>query len=142
MTCPTPRAIESEVFVSSVTAAIDDRNAKKLFQLIIAQQFVLISVSDEQDADDEDAMGAITAEVDDYEVLVAFTSEPLASEFIDSMGDMFGEEDHIQGFIVDGDALLEYLPNDYGLLMNPETALTALIEPKLSQQVIATLHDA
>lgn len=132
---------DSDVIVAKMSAAIDDRDAKHLFQLILDQQFVLISINEDEDEDDADAMGAITAEVEDYEVLVAFTSESLAEEFINVMGDMFGENDQVQGFIVEGDALLEYLPENYGLLLNPETDHTALVEPTLVRTVIAIIED-
>ncbi len=128
---------ESDDIVSNIVAAIEATDSQKLLQLIVDQQFVLISVSTDEETDnDDEAMGAITAEVDDYEVLVAFTSEPLAGQFVDAMGDMFDNEDQVQGFIVDGEALLDYLPDDYGLLLNPETEHTALIKPDLAQQVI------
>ena len=128
---------ESDAFLSKFAVAIDSVDTKRLLQLIVDQNFVLISVVDDTDGDDDDAMGAITAEVEDFDVLVAFTSEPLAGEFVDAMGDMFGDQDQVQGFIVDGEALLDYLPEDYGLLLNPETEYVALIEPDLAQQVIA-----
>lgn len=128
---------EADVLVANIVAAVEARDTSTLLQLIVAQQFVLISVTDQADADDEEAMGAITAEVNDDEVLVAFTSEPLASEFVESMSDMFDEGDQIQGFIVEGDALLEYLPDDFGLLLNPETVFMVLIDAELARQVIA-----
>lgn len=126
-------ANQSEMELSEVISVIDAGDFRRLHEWIIGKQFVLISIQDEED--NEDAMGAITAEVDGMDVLVAFTSESLAGEFVDKRSELFDSADQVQGFIVHGDALLDYLPENYGLLLDPECEQTALIEPSLAQQI-------
>jgi len=124
---------ESDMDLTDLLPVIDARNSERLHEWITSKQFVLISIADHEE--DDEAMGAITAEVDGMDVLVAFTSETLAGEFVDKMSELFADEDQVQGFIVNGDALLDYLPEQYGLLLNPECDQTALIEPTLAQQI-------
>lgn len=120
----------------ALSAAIEDRDAPKLRQLILNGEFILINIQSEED-DEEDAMGALTAEIDDLPVLVAFTSERHAGAFVGAMGDLFEDSDEVQGFVVEGDALLEYLPDDYGLLVNPETESALVIDATLAAEVNA-----
>jgi len=127
----------SESTNQALDAAIADRNASKIRSLLLELQFVLINIEDEDE--DEESMGALTAEINEEEVLVAFTSEENAGIFVEEMSDLFTELDEVQGFVVDGETLLDYLPDDFGLLLDPETehALTidaALVSDILSQE--------
>ena len=121
--------------VSILFDAIDHRDIKTLSQLIVDIHFMLINVG-EADEEDEEALGAVTGQVDDREVLIAFTSEEFATEFVDEMGEMFDEGKKINGFVVDGVSLLNYLPEEFGILLNPETEGAALIDSELAEDLI------
>ena len=123
----------------ALSAAVEARDAAKLRELILDGEFILINIqSDEEDDDDEEAMGALTAEIDELPALVTFTSERHAGAFVGAMGDLFEDSEEVQGFLVDGDALLEYLPEDYGLLVNPETDSALVIDATLAAEVNAS----
>ncbi|TWU35955.1 SseB family protein [Novipirellula artificiosorum] len=119
---------------SALDAAINDRDASTIRSLLLQLQFVLINIED--DEDDDESMGALTAEIEGEEVLVAFTSEENAGIFVEEMGDMFTDEDEVQGFVVDGETLLEYLPEDFGLLLNPETEQRNIIDTELVNEIV------
>ena len=116
-------------------AAIEARDGSRLRELVLAGEFILINVQTDDD-DEEEGVGALTADLDDQPVLVAFTSEAHAGTFVGAMSELFEESDEVQGFLVEGDALLEYLPDEYGLLLNPETDDPQLIDAALSQQMV------
>ena len=97
-------------------------------------EFVLIKVSDSEQEED-DHLGALTANVEDFDVLVVFTNEQFATDFVGKMGELFEEDEEIEGFFVDGDAILEYLPEEFGLLINPEHEPTAVMQPSLLAQI-------
>ncbi|TWT81002.1 hypothetical protein CA13_24490 [Planctomycetes bacterium CA13] len=118
----------------ALDAAIADRDVSKIRTLILGLQFVLINIDD--DEEDDESMGALTAEVEEEEVLVAFTSEEHAGQFVEEMGDLFTELDEVQGFIVDGETLLDYLPEEFGLLLNPETDEKQIIDGGLVSEII------
>jgi hypothetical protein len=121
----------------ALMTTIVDRDAAAIRRQIIQREFILINVSDgEDDDDDGEEMGALTAEIDDFDVLVVFTSEEHAGRFVEGMGELFEEEDEVTGFVVDGNALLEYLPESYGLLINAESDGAQVIDPLLLGEVL------
>lgn len=119
---------------TTLIAAINDRDANQLRSLILAREFVMISVSGTDD--DDDSVGALTAELGDFEVLVAFTSEHNAGVFVREMSDLFEHEEEVDGVVVDGDAVLEYLPEGYGILLDPEIESVSLIDPTLAAELL------
>ncbi len=123
--------------VQDLDAAIADRDAVRIRNLLLKLDFVLINIDDEEETDsDEESMGALTAEIEDCDVLVAFTSEENAGEFVGAMGDLFTEDDEVQGFVVDGETLFEFLPEGFGLLLNPETDYKQMIDPDLAALIL------
>ena len=121
-----------------LNAAIDQRDAGLVRQQVLAREFILINILDEEEEEDDEQMGALTAAIDDFEALVAFTSEENAGNFVQSQGEMFQDDDEVQGFLVEGDALLEYLPESFGLLINPETDEAKVIDPAFAGEVIGS----
>lgn len=119
--------------VEAYATAIEAKDADVLRTLILAGEFILINVQSEED--DEEGMGALTADIDDTPVLVAFSTEEHAGAFVGAMSDMFDEADEVHGFLVEGDALLEYLPDDYGLLIDPETEDIQLIGVEIAKNI-------
>ncbi|TWU45197.1 hypothetical protein Q31b_03680 [Novipirellula aureliae] len=124
----------SESTNQALDAAIADRNASRIRSLLLELQFVLINIED--DEEDEESMGALTAEINEEEVLVAFTSEENAGIFVEEMSDLFTELDEVQGFVVDGETLLDYLPEDFGLLLDPETEDALTIDAALVGEIL------
>lgn len=122
---------------NDLMTAIIDRDAATIRQHVLGREFILINISDEEDDEEEDQMGALTAEIDNFDVLVVFTSEETAGHFVESMGEMFEDQDDITGFVVEGQALLEYLPDHFGLLINAESENAQVVDPLLVSEVLA-----
>ena len=80
----------SESQSSSLLSAIAERDAAQIRSLILDGEFVLLSISEGEDDDEED-VGALTAEVGDFDVLVAFTSEKNAGVFVRETEDLFDD---------------------------------------------------
>ncbi len=121
---------------AALIAAINERDASQLRSLMLAREFVMISISG--DEDDNDSVGALTAELGDFEVLVVFTSEQNAGVFVREMGELFENEEEVDGVVVEGDAVLEYLPEGFGMLLNPEIESASLIDPMLAAEILKT----
>jgi hypothetical protein len=84
----------------------------------------------------DDDFGAMVLEVDDFPALAAFTSEECAGNFAAANLDLCGDDGTVPGFVVDGQALLEYLPAGYGLILNPETDNEChVLPPNLTEQI-------
>jgi len=124
----------SDTEFAKLFAAIPERDAEQLRSLIVASEFVLISIGEEDDG--EENVAALTAEVGDFDVLVVFTSEQNASHFVGEMGELFEDEEDVEGVVVEGDALLGYLPDGFGLLINPEVEEANVIDPTLVTEIL------
>jgi hypothetical protein len=121
---------------NDLMAAITDRDAATVRQHFLNQQFILISIVEEEEEDEDDQVGALTAEINDFDVLVVFTSEETAEHFVQSMGDMF-EDQEVSGSIFEGETLLEYLPENFGLLIDAESKDSRVVDPLLVSEVLA-----
>ncbi len=129
-----PAPLSSDSYAELV-AAISDQDAVAIKSLLASGEFILINVQSPEDEDDEDAIGALTAELEDQEVLVVFSSEEHAGIFVTAQSDMFDEDEEVQGFMVEGDLLMDYLPEEFGLLLNPESDDVQLIPADLADEL-------
>lgn len=120
----------------NVHEAITDGDVQDIHSKILASEFILLSTS-KADENEEENVGALTAELEDVEVLIAFTSEENAKAFVDGMDDLFSEDESVDGILVDGAAMLEYMPDGYGLLLDPELEPCSLMKPDVTASVLA-----
>ena len=118
--------------------AIEQGDAARVAKMMVPQSFTLLEVADDTS---EDEYAALTAEVDDYPVRVAFTSDDYAGEFAGAMPDLFEGEEDIPGFVVEGSNLLAHLPEGFGVLLNPETENCHILPPELVDEVAAKLSE-
>lgn len=121
-----------EPSAASLFAAIEASDAARIADVIVSQFFTLFDVTDDST---EDEFGALTAEMEDVPVLVAFTSEGHAADFAGAMPDLFEADGAVPGFIVDGGTLLTHLPEEFGVLLNPETDDCYFLPPDLVDAV-------
>ncbi|MEM9585682.1 MAG: SseB family protein [Planctomycetota bacterium] len=108
--------------------AQEDRDGAAVRAWLHAREFILISVLSAEEADTEEGFGALTVELDDQAALVAFTSQAFAGEFVDQMSEDFADDEEVQGYIMDGESLIESLPESYGLILNPETDNACILD--------------
>jgi hypothetical protein len=120
----------------NVHDAISNGNVPDIHSKILASDFILLSTS-KAGENDEENVGALTAEVEEVEVLVAFTTEENAKTFVNEMADLFSEDESVDGILVDGAAMLEYMPEGYGLLLDPELDPSSLMAPDVTAGVLA-----
>lgn len=114
--------------------AVAEGDAGQLRALLLKNEFVLLSTIRSED-DPEENVGALTAEIESMEVLLVFSGETSAANFVQQNDDLFEEDEEVDGILVDGDALLDYLPDGFGILFDPETDDALIIEPKLLSDV-------
>lgn len=124
----------TETLESKLAEAVDQRDAVLVRQLIDGAEFVLLTLPDDED-DEEEGANVFSTDVDGMELLVAFTNEQAAGDFVHSMDDLFDEGEEIEGYVLDGDALLKYMPPEYGLLLNPESDESLIIDLDLVELV-------
>jgi hypothetical protein len=124
----------TESLESKLADAIEQRDAVLVRQLFDTAEFVLLTVSDEGD-DDEEGANVFSTDMDGMDLLVAFTNEQAAGDFVRSMEEIYEEGDEIEGYVLDGDALLDYMPPEHGVFLNPESDDSLVIDHELIQLV-------
>ena len=116
----------------SIHEAVAERDAGQLKSLIISGEFTILSSS----VDDEDQnVGAFIAEIDTIEALIVFSTDAITRSFVEGMKDPTGEDESIDGILIDGPSLLEYLPDNYGILLDAESENALIIEPDLIREI-------
>ena len=125
----------SESLESKLAGAIEQRDAVLVRRLIDSAEFVLLTMSDEDD-DDEEGANVFSTDLDGMDLLVAFTNEQAAGDFVHSMEEIYEDGDEIEGYVLDGDALLQYMPPEHGLYLNPESDESLVIDQELLQLVM------
>ena len=120
----------------NVHEAITNGDVPEIHSKILASEFILLSTSKAGESEEEN-IGALTAEVEDIEVLIAFTSEDNAKAFVNEMDNLFAEDESVDGILVNGSAMLEYMPDGYGLLLDPELKPCSLMKPDVTASVLA-----
>ncbi|MCD0460999.1 SseB family protein [Roseiconus lacunae] len=122
----------SESFESQFVDAVEKRDAALVRQMMAQAEFVLLAVADDEDDSEEDgAANVFSTEVDGMDLLVAFTSDEAARNFIDLRRDQYEEDEEIGGYILGGETLLEYMPPEHGLYLNPDTESPMVVDHEL-----------
>ncbi|MDM4016903.1 SseB family protein [Roseiconus lacunae] len=122
----------SESFESQFVDAVEKRDAALVRQMMAQAEFVLLAVADDEDDSEEDgAANVFSTEVDGMDLLVAFTSDEAARNFIDLRRDQYEEDEEIGGYILGGETLLEYMPPEHGLYLNPDTESPMVVDQEL-----------
>ncbi len=119
---------------SPIHDAVSERDSKQLHSLLTKGEYILLSTTKSEQDDDEN-IGAVTAEIGDIEVLVVFSSEESAGHFVHESGDLFEDDEEVDGVVVEGGALLDYLPDGFGILLDPESDEALVIEPGIIVEV-------
>ena len=112
--------------------AVAERDLSEIHSLIKNNEFILLSTAQD---DQEGHEGAFIADIDGMEALMVFSSNEVAKQFVDESSDSISPDEEIDGIIIEGEALLDYLPAHYGILLDAECESALIIEPELVQQV-------
>jgi hypothetical protein len=123
----------------SLAAAVDERDIKRLTEFFRKGEFFMIELGEESD---DDGRAMLTAEVDEFEALVAFTTLENTEHFTSEMTELFDESEDVSGLTVDGTGLLAHIPEGFGLLIDPETDTSCILTPKLLGQLVSALDEA
>lgn len=114
--------------------ALERGDVGAIATILADRDFTILEVELEPGSDDR---GGMTAEVDGFPVVVAFTSQKSAGVFLEQIGDELEliEDGSATAFVVKGTSLFETLPAGFGLLLNPESDKTYVLEPELAERV-------
>lgn len=116
-----------------IAAAAETNDATKAEELIRANEFVVLQQIDletgEVEIDEEDNINVVMAEVDDDMAVVCFTSLSSAESFMDEVCEELTGGTRLPAVVLDGNQLLDGLPEGIGLLINPTTEQECYFPP-------------
>lgn len=118
---------------SVLAEAMSEGDKQAIDRWIRNEQFTLVALAEDAESEDECALSALVVETEEFPAVVAFMSSEDAQRFVDSIADQI-EGETVNLFEVDGDALLQPMSEDFGLLINPESDDAIMIEPGLLRQ--------
>lgn len=116
-------------FEEGEIAAVDIIIRKHDF--LVLQQFN--PETGEVDENDDGSFNVVLVEVDEESAVVAFTQEKLASEFLADVEDELPHAENYPAIMLDGNTLLDGLPEDCGLLINPGAPTECYLPPGFVQ---------
>jgi hypothetical protein len=122
---------ESEDAVGELATAVENGDAAAVAQWFVERNVTLVETP--QNSDD-DSKAALTAELDDFAVLVAFSSDEHVAVFAGQMPEVLAADGKLPAFVVFGPSFLATLPDGFGVLLNPETDDCVVIAPDLMRQ--------
>lgn len=96
-------------------------------EFIIFQQIDL--ESGEIEEDDEGNFSVVLAEVDEELAVVCFSSQDAADNFAKDIGSELPDGRQLPAVLMDGNMLIDGLPEDCGLLVNPGTENESYFPP-------------
>jgi len=101
-------------------------------EFMVLQQFD--SETGEVSKNDDGSFNVVLVEVEEDTAVVAFTQEKFASEFLHDVGDELPDAENYPAVMLDGNALLDGLPEDCGLLFNPGAPTECYFPPGLEEK--------
>lgn len=131
-------SVESELNLRAFQDALESNDIASVTRQVIEHSFLLIHLAEE--ADEEDTLGALTAQYRDSDYLVAFSNQNFASQFVEQRSDLFDSEAEVSGFWVDGQTMLDYLDNELGVLMNPDSDHQCRMDAELIGTILDELN--
>ena len=116
----------------SIHNAVAERDIPTIHSLFAKSEFILLSSSrDEEDQHD----GAFVAEIEEMQMLLVFTENAKAHQFVDKAGHSISANEEVDGIYIEGLALIDYLPSEFGILLDAECNNALIIERELMQTV-------
>lgn len=130
--------VESELNHQTFQDAIDRNDLASVARQIVRHQFLLIHLADDSESDE--VLGALTAEFQGEDYLVAFSSQENAGRFVEKRSDLFHADSEVSGFWVDGQMMLDYLDEELGLLIDPDSASQQQLGLEWISQILEELN--
>ena len=106
--------------------AAEDNDIGVANKVIRSGEFILLQqisdASGEADEDEDGNFSVVLAEIDDeVAAVVCFSNKDSAQLFVEEIADDIPAGRELPAVVLDGDTLLDGLPEDCGLLVNPGT---------------------
>ena len=126
-----------DVVGEALVMAHEENDIGAAHRIIRSNEFMVLQQFDpetgEVNENDDGSFNVVLVEVEEDTAVVAFTQEKFASEFLHDVQDELPEIENYPAVMLDGNALLDGLPEDCGLLINPGAPTECYFPPELSE---------
>lgn len=116
-----------------IADAADANDARRAEELIRGSEFIVLQEIDVETGevlvDEDDRFSVVLAEVEEDMAVVCFTSMSAAESFMNEVCDELTGGVRLPVVVLDGDELLDGLPDGIGLLFNPTTEEECYFSP-------------
>ena len=116
-----------------IADAADANDASRAEELIRGHDFIVLQEIDPETGeammDEDDRFSVVLAEVDEDMAVVCFTSMSAAENFMNEVCDELTGGTRLPTIVLEGDELLDGLPDGIGLLINPTTEEECYFSP-------------
>ncbi len=116
-----------------IADAAESDDAALAEQIIRSGQFIVLQQIDMEsgdiEEDDDGNFSVVLAEVDEETAVVCFSNEAAVSHFVNEIIQDLPEGRSLPAVTLDGHSLLDGLPGDCGLLVNPGSELECYFPP-------------
>jgi hypothetical protein len=110
---------------SEIAQAAEDNDALKAEELIRSHEMIVLQRIDVEtgqvEFDEDENFSVVLAEVDEDIAVVCFSHFNAASSFMDSVAEDLTGGSRLPAVVLDGNELLDGLPDSVGLLVDPTT---------------------
>jgi hypothetical protein len=122
---------DAEELGAQIAAAAENEDAAVAASAIRSGDFIVFQQVDPENAgsESEEAVSVVLAQVDEDTAVVCFSDQRLAQVFAEEISDEIPPGQELPAVILSGDVLLDGLPDDCGLLVNPGSTLECYFPP-------------
>ncbi len=127
----------ADVIGEALVLAHEQNDIDAAHRIIRSHEFMVLQQFDpetgEVNENDDGSFNVVLVEVEEDTAVVAFTQEKFASEFLHDVEDELPDIENYPAVMLDGNALLDGLPEDCGLLINPGAPTECYFPPEMDE---------
>lgn len=127
-----------DVIGEALALAAEQGDSTEVHRIIRSHDFMVLQQFDpdtgEVNENEDGSFNVVLVEVEEDTAVVAFTQEKFASEFLHDVEDELPDAENYPAVMLDGNTLLDGLPEDCGLLINPGAPTECYFPPGFDQE--------
>jgi hypothetical protein len=134
-----------DVVGETIMTAAEDGDVGEVVRIIRENNFMVLQQYDpesgEVDENDDGSFNVVLVEIEEETAVVAFTQEKFASEFLHDVSGELPQAEQFPAVMLDGNTLLDGLPSDCGLFINPGAPTECYFPPGFTDDDFASDED-
>lgn len=126
-----------DVVGEALATAAEEGDVDEVLRIIRENDFVVLQQFDpesgEVNENEDGSFNVVLVEIEEDTAVVVFTHEKFAGEFLREVGEELPDAEHYPAVMLDGNTLLDGLPGDCGLFINPGAPTECYFPPGFAE---------